>query len=181
MNKEESIVREIRMGNKKELEIVYSTYKKPFIKFGRKYQVEEELVRDIYQDSVIILYENIRSGKLVSLKSSIKTYLFAIGKHKLIQHLRHTEKAIFLPLEEMDLLGEIEPYEQDDEDEQLTLIKKGYSQLGKKCQEILRMFYYEGKKLDEIQQSLNYDAKDTLKSQKSRCLKQLKDSIRPYE
>jgi DNA-directed RNA polymerase specialized sigma subunit len=47
--------------------------------------------------------------------------------------------------------------------------------LGEQCQKVLTLFYYEEKKLDEIQSLLGYTNKDVLKSQKSRCLKQLKD------
>jgi DNA-directed RNA polymerase specialized sigma subunit len=42
----------------------------------------------------------------------------------------------------------------------------------------LQLFYYEEKKLDEIQEQLGYTSKDVLKSQKSRCLKQLKELIK---
>lgn len=178
MNKEEQLVQDIRCGNKKILEEVYTRNKTHFIQFARKYQVEEEVIRDIYQDSVIVLYENILEGKLTQLQSSIKTYLFAIGKHKLLQHLRNGEKIPTLPIEEINLLEEIGAYEQDIEDEQVALLRKGYRELGPKCQEVLRLFYYEGKKLDEIQECLHYDSKDTVKSQKSRCLKQLKNIVR---
>lgn len=183
MNKEERLIQGIRYGNKKELEIVYTKYKPHFTNFARKYHIEEELIQDIYQDSVIVLYENILNGKLTKLQSSLKTYLFAIGKHKLIEHLRHVEKTprINIPVEEINLLEEIAPFELDGEDEQATLLQKAYRQLGKKCQEVLRLFYYEGKKLDEIQECLHYDSKDTVKSQKSRCLKQLKEIVGAYE
>lgn len=183
MNKEERLIQRIRSGNKKELETVYTKYKPHFINFARKYCAEEELIQDIYQDCIIVLYENILTGKLTKLQSSLKTYLFAIGKHKLIGQLRHMEKApsISVPIEDINLLEEFAPFELNIEDEQTAQLQKGYKKLGQKCQEVLRLFYYEGKKLEEIQHSLHYDSKDTVKSQKSRCLKRLKEIVGAYE
>jgi DNA-directed RNA polymerase specialized sigma24 family protein len=41
----------------------------------------------------------------------------------------------------------------------------------------LYLFYYRGMTLEDIQREMTYEAKDTVKSQKSRCLKQLKEII----
>ncbi|WP_158860390.1 RNA polymerase sigma factor [Lunatibacter salilacus] len=184
MNKEERFVQDIRRGDKKKLEEIYSENKAHFISFARKYQLEEESIKDIYQETIIVLYENILEGKLTTLKSSIKTYLFAIGKYKLIEHLRTIGKYELVPFEDVSLLDEISLVTEnvaDGLDEQTLQLKMGYSQLGEKCREVLRMFYYDGKKLAEIQHLLGYETKDTVKSQKSRCIKQLKTLVGVYE
>ena len=56
--------------------------------------------------------------------------------------------------------------------------KKSFEKLGQQCRKVLQLFYYDEKKLDEIQTLLGYTNKDVLKSQKSRCLKQLKELTR---
>ena len=45
---------------------------------------------------------------------------------------------------------------------------------------ILKLFYYQGYNLDEIQEILEYSNKKVLKSQKSRCIRQLKDLVQKY-
>jgi len=60
------------------------------------------------------------------------------------------------------------------------LLKKYYDQLGDRCKSILNLFYYQGYDLDEIRVILNYSNKKVLKSQKSRCLKQLKDLVNKH-
>ena len=45
------------------------------------------------------------------------------------------------------------------------------------CQKILELFYYQEKKLGDIVNALGYDNKDVVKSQKSRCIKQLRKLI----
>src|SRR5690606_23200153 len=76
-----------------------------------------------------------------------------------------------------ELVEEPALYEIDTPESRLRLLQQAYIQLGPKCQEVLRLFYYEGLKLDAIQKKLAYDSKDTVKSQKSRCLKQLKQIV----
>ena len=60
------------------------------------------------------------------------------------------------------------------------LLKKYYDQLGDRCKSILNLFYYQGYNLDEIRAILNYSNKKVLKSQKSRCIKQLKDLVNKH-
>ncbi|WP_254097249.1 RNA polymerase sigma factor [Aquimarina sp. Aq107] len=68
------------------------------------------------------------------------------------------------------------------EEPQLTpqqeLLRQHFKNLGKRCQEMLTLFYYRGLTIDEITESLGYENKNVVKSQKSRCLKSLKESIK---
>ncbi|WP_026953598.1 RNA polymerase sigma factor [Algoriphagus vanfongensis] len=183
MNKEERFVQDILKGDKGKLEKIYSDNRDHFLNFARKYQLHDEQIKDIYQESIIVFYENILDGKLVTLQSSIKTYLFAIGKYKLIQYLRKEEKYDAFPFEEEDLLNKLSMQEipEDDLGVKTALVRTAIKELGAKCQEVLRLFYYEGKKLEEIQGQLGYESKDTVKSQKSRCIRQLKKLVGAYE
>jgi DNA-directed RNA polymerase specialized sigma subunit len=61
------------------------------------------------------------------------------------------------------------------EDQQKLQI--AFKSLGEKCKAILTLFYYRGFTIDEITNELNYSNKDVAKSQKSRCIKSLKDLI----
>src|SRR5690606_28868566 len=148
MNKERQWIQSLQNGNTAILDEIYLQYKGGFLEFAKRYPIDPDVVLDIYHDSVIALYENIVQGKVNGLKSSIKTYLYAIGKFKI-----------------------------DTAEERLKLLQRAYLQLGPKCQQMLHLFYYRGLKLDDIQREMSYESKDTVKSQKSRCLKQLKEII----
>ena len=60
------------------------------------------------------------------------------------------------------------------------LLKKYYDELGDRCKSVLNLFYYQGYNLDEIREILNYSNKKVLKSQKSRCIKQLKNLVNKH-
>lgn len=156
----------LKAKDPKEIENVYTMYKSGFVLFLSKYGLPKEDVVDIYQDSIIVLIENAQKGLLDNLKADIKTYLFSIGKFKALKRLK---KEIPANLEWQN--------EENDNEEMMEKLEAGLEKLGNRCYEILKLFYYEEKKLDEIQTLLNYEKKEVLKSQKSRCLKQLKEIV----
>lgn len=175
MNKEQEWIRLLQNGNTAILDEIYLQYKGGFLEFAKRYSIEADVVLDIYHDSVIALYENIVQGKLNGLKSSIKTYLYAIGKFKIFAYLK-------LPKQEElngdEFMGQINLFEIDTAEERLQSLQRAFLQLGPQCLKMLQLFYYRGLKLEEIQREMSYESKDTVKSQKSRCLKQLKVIIR---
>ncbi len=166
----------LKCGNEKTIRKVYEGYKYDFIRFAKSYISNNDDIIDSYQDAIIILCENAAKGKLDQLKSSVKTYLFSIGKYTIMNRLKKQNN--MLPLAIYELPGvDWEIGTEDEETPKLLALQSGFNKLGEQCRKVLRLFYYEGKKLDEIQQLLGYRNKDVLKSQKSRCIKQLKDLI----
>lgn len=166
----------LKQGDEPTIRKVYDGYKDDFIHFAQRYLSAGDELVDCYQDAMIILCEHAVQGKLDNLKSSIKTYLFSIGKYTLMNRLRKRSK--MSPIEDCEI-PEVawEVYDEEHETERLVNLQAGFNKLGEQCQKVLKLFYYEGKKLDEIQQLLGYTNKDVLKSQKSRCIKQLRDLI----
>lgn len=176
MDKESKLIAQIRSGDQKAIESIYTQYKMEFLAYSSRFSVNEEDAIDIYQDSIVALYENILSGKLISLTSSLKTYLFAIGKYKIYNSLKvQVTTADFSDYQFL--------LEEEDEEEFLLLeekienMQKAYQQLGSKCQEVVKLFYYENLSIEEIKDRLAYTSKDVVKSQKSRCIKQIKEIL----
>ena len=170
----------IKSGDQAALRKIYDENRNIFIKFSRKYNVKEADALDIYQDSIVILYENIVNGKITDLSSKISTYLFAIGKYKIFQLHRDNSKIELqneIIIEEENIYLDVDLHNEELTNQQ-ELLNKYFSRLGNRCKEILKLFYYEGYTLDEITEILNYSDKKVLKSQKSRCMRQLKDWIK---
>ena len=173
----------IKKGDSAALEKIYNDNREAFINFSKKYNIEKYDAVDIYQDAIIALQENIITGKIDHLNSSISTYLFAIGKYKIFHSQRKNSRIADHNGIEFDRGIEFDEksfdFDVDFSHEKLTneqrILKKCFDQLGDRCKSVLRLFYYQGYTLDEITDILNYSDKKVLKSQKSRCLKQLKD------
>ncbi|MCK8521357.1 sigma-70 family RNA polymerase sigma factor [Aquimarina sp. D1M17] len=181
MNKSKDVIllEELKRGSDDAFKKVYQDNRTKFLSFAKKYGLESQDILDIYQDSYITLYENIVSGKLIELSSTLSTYLISIGKYKILERLRKNkhkvnDESIFNFYNEND--ASIEAF--DLEFEKLTtkeeLLAMYFDQLGEKCKAILIMFYYKKYSIKEIMSFGNYNSENVVKSQKSRCLKTLK-------
>ncbi|WP_297337894.1 sigma-70 family RNA polymerase sigma factor [Algoriphagus sp.] len=177
MIKDQYLVDKLKRGDLKALDEVYLTYKGEFCLFAGKFGLSAEDSLDLYQETMLSFYDNVHQNKLTQLTSTLKTYLFAIGKFKIYKHL---DKAKRFEAEEklIYISEELRLFEVDIQEERQQDLEKAFQRLGAKCREILNLFYYEGMGLDEILHALNYTSKDVLKSQKSRCLKQLKEFVK---
>lgn len=176
MNKENRLIEQIQSGDQKAIERIYTQFKAEFLVYSSRFSVSDEDALDIYQDSIIALYENILSGKLTSFTSSLKTYLFAIGKYKIYNSLK-----VKVIIEDIDDYEFLLKEESDDEfllrEKNVKKLQQAYQTLGDKCQKVVKLFYYENLTIEEIKDRLGYASKDVVKSQKSRCIKQIRELL----
>ena len=176
MTKEQKILARIKENDRTVLDKLYVDFRDPFINYFKKYQIGEEEIKDIYQDTMIAFYQKGVQGKLSGMTSSIKTYVFGIGKHKAIDFLRKKSK------KKGNISFAKDEYEQISiENEELSIEQKKLNQhftaLGESCQKMLRLFYYRGLSIQEIVRIGNYKDANTVKSHKSRCVKQLRTLV----
>lgn len=177
---EHQLILLLKESDEAALKKVYLENRKPFISFARKFRVSEEDIVDVYQDAIIALREKAFQGELDALTCSIRTYLFGIGKYMLFERARKNNKKVSdFPIEKEDYnYQEIATtFFEDEPNELQVLMQNAFATLGKKCKEVLSLFYYRGYTIDEIAAQLNYENKNVAKSQKSRCIKQLKEKI----
>lgn len=176
MKETERTVALLKKDDEKTIRDLYNEYRPGFLLFSNRYGLDKNQVLDIYQDAIIALCENAQKGHLDELTSSIKTYLFSIGKYMIFAQMRKKKRIDeFANIEDFE--GQWVDYSEERENKDIQLLRKSLSKLGGKCQEILKLFYYKEYNLDEITQLMKYENKNVAKSQKSRCIKQLKDII----
>lgn len=176
---EDKLILLLKKADKEALKMVYIENRVAFINFARKFHLSNDDIVDVYQDAIIVIQEKAILGDLENLTCSLRTYLFGIGKYMLFDKARKNNKRVAnFPLEKED-----HNYKEISDDFFKTpnklelLLQKGFATLGKKCKEVLHLFYYRGFTIDEISERLNYKDKNVVKSQKSRCIKQLKEKI----
>ena len=178
---DEQLIAQLKQRERNALKTVYLDYKAEFLKFMSRYNADSDILEDIFQEALIVLYENAQAGKLDALKSTVKTYLFGTGKFMLFKHFRDAKKEV--PTEETYIFDRYEQaviedvYEDEGMNDYQSKLVANFKKLGDKCREILELFYLQGMKLDEITLAQGYENKDVAKSQKSRCLKSLKQLI----
>lgn len=179
---EDEVIRHLKSNQEKALFKIYDLYKSEFLQFAHRFELPKDDILDVYQDAFIALHENALKGKLDDLKSNVKTYFFAIGKYMIYSKFKQNQKSVYM--ETFDEFQLDESWIQEEEPEKNSSVdnlKIALNQLGGKCKELLTYFYYEERKLDEIVQLMNYENKDVAKSQKSRCIRNLKNLLNPNQ
>jgi len=172
-----SLIENIRNENgEKELKEIYNLYRNEFLNWAkRSYSCSEEDAKEVFQQVIVIFYENIINGKLKEMDSKVKTYLFGIGKRKIMEFLRRKAKVSSFEFVDYHIDSSIFFGNQEEEDQiDIYKIKDCLDVLGDPCKSILVEFYYKKKNMDEISSCLNYKNGDTVKSLKFKCLKRLK-------
>jgi len=179
---ENNILEDLKQGSQQTLRKVYEDNREKFINFARRYNLPQDDVVDVYQDAYVIFYNNVMSGKIETMTSSVATYLFSVGKFLIFDKLKKNTKKVgsnfdlAIVKEEDVILEAVEIDEQSLTHEQ-ELLRKHFSGLGKQCQELLNLFYYRGFTIKDILNQSNYNSENVIKSVKSRCMKTLKERI----
>lgn len=180
MNQEERLQERLRADDSAALEEVYLHNRDYFIQYFQQRQQAIPELEDIYQDSVIALYQNFVTRQLQLSQSTVRTYLMAIGKNKVARFVKKkvTDKQndICPPETQIAVIPEIPLFDSGLSHEQ-QLLATHFQRLGKKCQSLLKLYYYRGLTIKEILEQTDYKDLNTIKSSKSRCLKKLKELI----
>lgn len=173
---EKDLVSAIKSNQPKVIEEMYAKYKAAFVQFGLKYQLNEHELVEIYHDALLEIRKHAFKGNLDAVSASFKTYLFSIGKFKIYKYLKNEGKSplqIFKEIPDEETI-DIQLYDTTPLNENQLKLKVVFDNLGKKCQKMLINFYYKELSIKEIMIQENYESENTVRSQKSRCLKTLK-------
>lgn len=166
-----NIINELKQGGGRALEAVYVRYRAEFIQWLQgRLGCEAELAKDIYQQTILTLYENVQSGKLVTLTSQVKTYLFSIGRNKYYEAVR--EKAKQEKAKDWQV-------EHDSTSESLLqLVEVCLEKLGEPCRSLLMQFYFHKRSMEQLTELFDYKNIDTAKNQKYKCLERLRKLVK---
>ena len=174
MNQDE-IIQKIKSGGQTELGLVYEEYREEFLRWVvKEFKCSMDDGKDIYQLTILIFHDNIKQGKLEHLVSSVKTYLFGIGKNIVKEHQRKEKR--YIPISKEKWLKENlidEPTSRID-DVIFERAKSALAKLGQPCQRLIELFYYEKKSIPEITLAMNYKNPETAKNQKCKCMARLR-------
>ena len=130
---------------------------------------------DVFQVSVVILYDNIMTGKLSTLTSNIKTYLKGIAKNKALEMLRSRKNRIVANRFPIMAQFVFEENEKVILEEQLSTALMSLEFLGDPCKSLLQLYYYNDLSMEDITTILGYKNPETTKNQKYKCLKRLQN------
>lgn len=172
------------------LGIVYKKCKPSAIQFLRKinYQMDDRIdLEDIFQDAIIVLYENIKN-KHFELSSSLQTYLNAVCRNQLLKKVGmntslelnenkdHDDDENDVSLKYDSKITDCLEETEDPKEQQFNAIEKALLKIkeaGGHCYELLTQFWYHKKSMNELTDIFGYTNADNTKSQKAKCQRRL--------
>ncbi len=165
------------------------------LRFARKeysFWASDEDCQMMVQNSMFTLFNKVHNGTLTELTCNLKTYVIGILKRIAKNQASKKSKQPLLTFENREV-DELDPIdfamtsvalerwqdkENDEFQEQLQEeVRKLVENMDDPCKTILWSYYWEGKKMKEIADVLNYSGKDVAKSQKSRCMTKVKEAM----
>ncbi len=176
--REDEIVLGLRNNDSKILRLIYKKNFPSILKYILTNSGSEEEARDIFQESMIVLYRNAQKESFV-LTSSVQTYLYSIAKRLWLKKLKGNSWLMRLDDKEKEdedagfsVSGELTEYQE--KEQQYERIQTGMSQLGEPCHSIIKDFYVNHLNMVEISAKYGYTNADNAKNQKYKCLQRLK-------
>lgn len=158
------------------LKQIYGAYKDLIYSFILKNSGDQERAKDVYQESLIAFYENVRDSKFKG-ESAISTYLYSIAKFKWLNQIKkdnvrtkHHEKLEINDFVESPLATIVRQ-------EKRSGIMDVLSELGESCKRLLIESIYHNKSMKEIAKEGNYSNDQIVRNKKYKCLQKLKDLI----
>ena len=169
------IIEKIRNGDTTQLADIYKAHRFEFITWiTNQYHCSNDEAKDLYQVAIIALYDNIKSNRLNKLDSSIKTYLFAIGKNKILEQRKSSYKFSKRSDHEVLDVPEIGRWENEDYEASLQMVEQSLHKLGDPCRTLLELYYFHNMTMEEIAKRLQHKNTDTSKNVKYKCLRRLR-------
>ena len=153
MNSGESSYRRFLDGDKSGFDEIIDLYHDSLIYFIKRYVKAEQDAEDLAADTFL---EMLIHPSRYTFKSSLKTYIFSVARHKAIDHIRRRRREV-LP-EEWDeaTFSECDNAEKAAvENDNRREIAEAMSKIGVEYREVLMLIYFEGLSGDEAARVMN--------------------------
>lgn len=155
----------------------------------KNFSVSDDDLSDIYQESSIALFTNIRDGKLSNLTSTLSTYflricinqtLKSLGKQKKVLPLfddsRITNKDTFRP-DKIDELYQL--CNEDEEAEKVSrserIVQSIIETMPDTCKNVFQGYYWDNLTTSTIADMFGFANANSVKTQKYKCLQKFRN------
>lgn len=157
------------------LRALYKKYYNLVLKYVVNNSGSSEAAADIYQETIIVLYENVQKPAF-ELNCQLQTFIFSIAKRLWLKQLRNSGHTLRFREDEeeeiVDVSEEISEHLKKESD--LEKMNASMENLGEPCKTLLKDFYVYKLSMEEISEKFGYTNADNAKTQKYKCLQRLK-------
>ncbi|MFZ4521977.1 MAG: RNA polymerase sigma-70 factor [Bacteroidales bacterium] len=160
------------------LESLFREHFTGLCQFAAGYVKDDEVAREIVQDSFVILWEK---RQTLDLSKSVKSYLSTAVRNKCLNYLRDHKKfsSDLLALENLSTETGYELADKLVESDILHQIEHAINELPEKCREIFQLSRIRNLKYQQIADHLQISVK-TVESQMSKALQHMRVRLAEY-
>lgn len=156
------------------LRALYKKYYNLVLKFVVNNSGSSEAAADIYQETIIVLYENVQKPGF-ELNCQLQTYIFSIARRLWLKQLRNSGHTLRFKDDEeevVDVSDELSEHLKKESD--IEKMNACMEELGEPCKTLLKDFYVYRLSMEAISEKFGYTNADNAKTQKYKCLQRLK-------
>ncbi|MCE2845723.1 MAG: sigma-70 family RNA polymerase sigma factor [Sphingobacteriales bacterium] len=153
---------------------LYRNCRADFLRWSTfSYNLSSEDARDLYQETFLRIWDNLQKGKLQAFSSSGRTYVFAVGKHVVLDFLSKQQRLV--PHSDLSALEQGEDLLQDQHNSDHTshVIQSGLNQLEQRERSLIELFYFKRLDMHSIAEQLGYKNADVAKKRKYEVFRKL--------
>jgi RNA polymerase sigma factor (sigma-70 family) len=177
--RDEDIILGIRSGGglaEINLQRLYNRMRPLLLDFARKNMGTHDEALDLVQDTVVILYDQIRSGKY-SHTGKLSAYAYSIARHLWLNRLKR--KKIETKILETESSPDVQesPLETILQQENANSIRSVFQLIGQDCRQLLTYIIYDEMSMKEVCGKMQYENEQVVRNKKYKCLKQLKEVL----
>jgi RNA polymerase sigma factor (sigma-70 family) len=179
------------------LERCYRDCKSYFTSHAGALFVSDELLDDIFQESMIHLWREIETGRirladglvarvnngeLQPMNCTLRTFLLSIAKRKHWEQLRKQSQLVLtddVSLLNSERYGSAPSDDTEAQEMRERVVTDAVLGMSERCRQILTWFYYEHRSLDEIlAMRPENTSKIGLKTSKYKCMQRLRETVK---
>ncbi|MBI1221325.1 MAG: sigma-70 family RNA polymerase sigma factor [Bacteroidetes bacterium] len=173
---DETLVAEIRKGNKEALTRLYEGNFPAIKSYILKNNGTYDDVEDILQDAVVAVWQKVARPDF-ELTAKLSTFLFAIAKNLWLKSLKKSNRTEAMEEHhENQVFTSVSHIQKSD----LQIVVQYMDKLGDTCKKLLHLFYFEEQDMKEIAVQLNFANSDTAKAKKYQCFKKLEQMVKEH-
>lgn len=180
----EHILEGIENNNSFVIQYVYRKFFKIVSEYILKHGGCNEDVRDIFQDGIMVIYEQRKNNNL-KIENAFGTYIYAVCKHKWLKNLRESGKMVWSEIEDLNYEIEKNGYGKHflDIDELIyketraRVYQSNFDKMSEECKKMLRMVA-KGLSIKEIQLRFNYKSDIFTYKKRSICKNRITELIK---
>jgi RNA polymerase sigma factor (sigma-70 family) len=171
---EKALLKGLAVNDRKSVETIYKLFYNMVQSLILNNNGSADDARDIFQETVIVLYEKAKSGSF-ELNCQLKTYVYSVSRRLWLKKLQQQQK--FIP--NINGLDETVPVEEEVEshnqlNSEFQMMEKALLHLGEPCRSLIEAFYLQKKSMTDIAGHFGYTNADNAKNQKYKCLMRLR-------